>query len=105
MPLASCKNVICAAPMHCLEDQHMMPHCVNCSMTCPPYGKPIKSVISNPTKQVCGTDGTTYRNLCEIKKTACLLGRAIPVAYRGPCKGESIFLDVINLNLSQGHIF
>lgn len=85
--LASCKNVKCPQSMHCFEDQNLMPNCVSCAMKCPPYEKTLKSV-SNPSRLVCGTDGTTYRNLCEIKRAACLLGRSIPVAYRGPCNGE-----------------
>lgn len=74
--------------MHCLEDQNLMPHCVSCAMKCPPYEKTLKSVVANPSRLVCGTDGITYRNLCEIKKAACILGRSIPVAYRGACIGE-----------------
>lgn len=65
-----------------------MPHCVTCSITCPPYDPHVKSVIPNPARLVCGVDGNTYRNLCEIKRTACMLGRSIPVAYRGKCKGK-----------------
>lgn len=85
---ASCKNVRCPHSMHCLEDQNLMPHCVSCAMHCPPYEKTLRSVVSNPSRLVCGADGTTYRNLCEIKRAACILGRSIPVAYRGACNGE-----------------
>lgn len=89
--VASCKHVQCPVGQHCLEDQNLMPHCVTCSITCPPYDPAVKSVISNPARLVCGVDGLTYRNLCEIKRTACMLGRSIPVAYRGACKGKIIF--------------
>lgn len=82
----SCKHVQCPIGQHCLEDQNLMPHCVTCSITCPPYDPTVKSIISNPSRLVCGVDGNTYRNLCEIKRTACMLGRSIPVAYRGACK-------------------
>lgn len=85
---ASCKHVQCPIGQHCLEDQNLMPHCVTCSITCPPYDPAVKSVIPNPARLVCGVDGNTYRNLCEIKRSACMLGRSIPVAYRGACKGE-----------------
>ncbi|KAJ6640905.1 putative cytochrome P450 6d5 [Pseudolycoriella hygida] len=81
----SCKNVKCPQSMHCLEDQNLMPHCVSCATKCPPFEKTFKSIVSNPSRLVCGTDGVTYRNLCEIKRAACLLGRSIPVAYRGAC--------------------
>lgn len=87
---ASCKHVQCPVGQHCLEDQNLMPHCVTCSITCPPYDPALKSVIPYPARLVCGIDGNTYRNLCEIKRTACTLGRSIPVAYRGTCKGKTI---------------
>lgn len=46
--------------------------------------------------QVCGVDGKSYRNVCEIRRAACRQGRAIPVAYRGPCnQGESSLSYVI----------
>ncbi|KAG4071442.1 hypothetical protein HA402_011596 [Bradysia odoriphaga] len=81
----SCKNVKCPQSMHCLEDQNLMPHCVSCSMKCPPYEKTLKSIVPDPSRLVCGVDGKTYRNLCEIKRAACIVGRSIPVAYRGAC--------------------
>ncbi|XP_031634012.1 follistatin isoform X2 [Contarinia nasturtii] len=90
----SCKHVQCPIGQHCLEDQNLMPHCVTCSITCPPYDPAVKSVISNPARLVCGVDGQTYRNLCEIKRSACMLGRSIPVAYRGACK-ESANCDTV----------
>lgn len=68
-----------------------MPHCVTCLITCPPYDPAMKSTIVNPSRSVCGVDGNTYRNLCEIKRAACMLGRSIPVAYRGPCRGKCVF--------------
>ncbi|XP_062541446.1 uncharacterized protein LOC134209478 isoform X2 [Armigeres subalbatus] len=76
----SCRFVQCPDGKHCVEDQNATPHCVTCTMDCPP-------VESRSTAKavVCGTDGNTYRNICELKRKACLTGRAIPVAYRGRC--------------------
>ena len=38
---------------------------------------------------VCGTDGKTYGNICELKKAACSTGNdKLVVAYDGTCKGE-----------------
>ncbi|XP_053432028.1 agrin isoform X3 [Nycticebus coucang] len=34
---------------------------------------------------VCGSDGITYGSACELESTACILGREIRVARRGPC--------------------
>lgn len=91
--------------MHCLEDQNLMPHCVSCTMRCPPYDNAAKSSITNPSKLVCGTDGITYRNLCDIKRAACLSGRSIPVAYRGPCKGKILSSFFKSLHIFFGNFF
>ncbi|GAB1289362.1 Agrin [Apodemus speciosus] len=37
---------------------------------------------------VCGSDGVTYGNVCELESMACALGREIQVAHRGPCVPE-----------------
>ncbi|XP_055608702.1 uncharacterized protein LOC129755982 [Uranotaenia lowii] len=87
----SCRFVQCPDGKHCIEDQNAMPHCVACAMNCPPVdargGGLAKSVV-------CGTDGISYRSVCELKQKACLSGRAIPVAYRGRCV-ESATCDTI----------
>uniref|UniRef100_A0A3B3WEY8 Kazal-like domain-containing protein n=1 Tax=Poecilia mexicana TaxID=48701 RepID=A0A3B3WEY8_9TELE len=38
--------------------------------------------------QVCGSDGKTYRNECEIKNTKCLEKRLLLVQSQGPCAGR-----------------
>ncbi|XP_021697035.1 uncharacterized protein LOC5574901 isoform X2 [Aedes aegypti] len=76
----SCRFVQCPDGKHCVEDQNSTPHCVTCAMDCP-----AADSRSSAKAVVCGTDGNTYRNVCELKRKACLTGRAIPVAYRGRC--------------------
>ncbi|XP_055623892.1 uncharacterized protein LOC129767236 isoform X2 [Toxorhynchites rutilus septentrionalis] len=77
----SCRFVQCPDDKHCVEDQNSSPHCVTCIKDCP-----LEPRASSAAKSVvCGTDGTTYRSICELKQKACLSGRAIPVAYRGHC--------------------
>nr|XP_029725653.1 uncharacterized protein LOC109426918 isoform X2 [Aedes albopictus] len=78
----SCRFVQCPDGKHCVEDQNSTPHCVTCAIDCPPVDP--RSPASTKAV-VCGTDGNTYRNVCELKRKACLSGRAIPVAYRGRC--------------------
>ena len=34
---------------------------------------------------VCGTDGVTYSNACNLKNTADALGLSIAVSYKGRC--------------------
>lgn len=91
--IATCRNVICPSGMYCLQDQYLSPHCVNCTWKCPSrVGDSVNfgaSAGGDRRHQVCGVDGRSYRNVCEIRRAACRQGRAIPVAYRGPCQGES----------------
>lgn len=81
---ATCNLVKCSSGQHCVEDQNSMPHCVSCFKQCSSQNSQNLST----KKLVCGADGNTYRSLCEIKQKACMNGRAIPVAYRGPCSGK-----------------
>ncbi|XP_049546534.1 uncharacterized protein LOC125957707 isoform X2 [Anopheles darlingi] len=78
----SCKFVKCPNDQQCIEDQNATPHCVTCAIA-----GDCRGVDRSPKSMVCGTDGITYPNVCELKRQACLIGRAIPVAYRGRCNG------------------
>ncbi|XP_037081228.1 follistatin-like, partial [Pollicipes pollicipes] len=73
----SCDSIKCAnAGEQCVLDQNRQPHCVRCLRKCHDR-KP------NP---VCGVNGVTYTSRCHARQAACLLGEAIPTAYRGPCR-------------------
>ncbi|XP_037082017.1 follistatin-like [Pollicipes pollicipes] len=75
--LESCDSIKCAnAGEQCVLDQNRQPHCVRCLRKCHDR-KP------NP---VCGVNGVTYTSRCHARQAACLLGEAIPTAYRGPCR-------------------
>uniref|UniRef100_A0A1Q3FQR2 Putative kazal type serine protease inhibitor n=2 Tax=Culex tarsalis TaxID=7177 RepID=A0A1Q3FQR2_CULTA len=76
----SCRFVQCPDGKHCIEDQNATPHCVTCIRDCPTVDPWV-----SPKSLICGTDGITYRSVCELKRKACLTGRAIPMAYRGRC--------------------
>lgn len=38
-------------------------------------------------RSVCGSNGKTYRNHCELHRDACLTGLKIQVAHDGHCQG------------------
>lgn len=55
-----------------------------------------RSCENKTRAEVCGTDGVTYRNRCELRKAKCQLGKEINVTYSGPCK---CFLSMHYANL------
>ncbi|CAL8103030.1 unnamed protein product [Calicophoron daubneyi] len=61
---------------HCQVDTHGQPNCV-CPDPCPRVIAPV-----------CGSDGVTYDNHCELERTACLKMREIWVVYAGQCSAE-----------------
>ncbi|XP_077293817.1 follistatin [Arctopsyche grandis] len=78
---SSCAHIRCGSNRHCLVDQHEGPHCVKCTHSC---SRSLPS-SQHDTRPVCGTDGNTYPSACHLQNAACRAGRAIPLAYRGPC--------------------
>ena len=44
-------------------------------------------ICSLEKDEVCGTDGTTYKNLCELNKAKCK-DNSVGVAYEGECRGK-----------------
>ena len=78
----SCKRVECFHGNHCMEDQNGIPHCVSCHEECP-YNIP-----DDPRNYICGSDGRTYNNTCDLKAAICRKGQSITVAYKGPCIGK-----------------
>lgn len=75
----SCDRISCPAGKHCLLDQNLSPHCVKCTKKCRPTPR---------RRQVCGSDGATYSSICHLREAACRNGKAIPLAYKGKCKGK-----------------
>lgn len=41
------------------------------------------------SEQVCGSDGATYANECELKKTRCEKRQDLYITSQGACRGES----------------
>jgi len=70
-------------------------------LTCFPLAVPKKQVkhlssldLSQQCKPhkrpVCGSNGKTYLNHCELHRDACLTGSKIQVDYDGHCKGNAV---------------
>lgn len=67
-----------------------------CSLLLPPRDRYKLSSLAfsqqcKPHKRpVCGSNGKTYLNHCELHRDACLTGSKIQVDYDGHCKGNPV---------------
>ena len=70
--------------------------CAN--LSCPPYAKCdhtdtgdqcVCPSCSHSGKKVCGSDGKTYRDSCELKKHSCKTNQHIKVILQSECAGKS----------------
>ncbi|NXX81462.1 FSTL1 protein, partial [Urocolius indicus] len=71
-----CANVFCGAGRECAVTEKGEPTCL-CIEQCKPHKRPV-----------CGSNGKTYLNHCELHRDACLTGSKIQVDYDGHCKGN-----------------
>lgn len=76
-------GVRCRHGRSCLLDQNLSAHCVKCARRCT-----LSAKQSAQLKPVCGVDGQTYKSACHLRAAACRAGRAIAIAYRGPCRAD-----------------
>ncbi|XP_031519295.1 agrin isoform X2 [Papio anubis] len=72
---ATCAEMRCEFGALCVEESGSA-HCVCPMLTCPE---------ANVTK-VCGSDGVTYGNECQLKTIACRQGLQISIQSLGPCQ-------------------
>ncbi|XP_011811803.1 PREDICTED: agrin [Colobus angolensis palliatus] len=72
---ATCAEMRCEFGALCVEESGSA-HCVCPMLTCPE---------ANVTK-VCGSDGVTYGNECQLKSIACRQGLQISIQSLGPCQ-------------------
>ena len=77
----NCKNVTCReAGQTCVTDQYKKSHCISCD-----------SVCSNAAEvAVCGTDGITYKDECDLRRKACRARKNTSIAYYQPCLRKSL---------------
>uniref|UniRef100_A0A2K6T9U7 Agrin n=1 Tax=Saimiri boliviensis boliviensis TaxID=39432 RepID=A0A2K6T9U7_SAIBB len=71
----TCAEVRCEFGALCVEDSGSA-HCVCPTLTCPE---------ANASK-VCGSDGVTYGNECQLKTIACRQGLHLSIQSLGPCQ-------------------
>ncbi|XP_078089102.1 follistatin-related protein 1b [Mustelus asterias] len=69
-----CANVFCGAGRECAVTEKGVPTCL-CIAEC-----------KHHKRVVCGSNGKTYRNHCELHRDACLTGMKIQVSHDGHCE-------------------
>nr|XP_020637908.1 agrin isoform X3 [Pogona vitticeps] len=67
----TCGDTVCSFGAKCVGGQCVCPRCEK-----------------QPLAQVCGSDGITYDNPCELQAAACQQKEEIEVSKRGPCDEE-----------------
>ncbi|KXJ25010.1 Kazal-type serine protease inhibitor domain-containing protein 1 [Exaiptasia diaphana] len=85
-----CRPVKCTYPgEYCDLTKDNAPKC-HCPESCP----------ENQLKpaSVCGTDGLTYKSVCALNRTSCLLGMHITVKFTGSCDLQNRYLFISPLH-------
>lgn len=69
----------CIEPEICQLDEERKPVC-KCGETCPLEFTPV-----------CGSDGKTYSNECDLHQEACRTRKKLRIIYRGKCSSGNFF--------------
>ena len=90
LSLDPCEDIECSINAQCVVDNN---HKASCQ--CPKCPR--------KTKKVCGTDGKTYINECELRKESCKTKTNITVLHDGKCskfRPGCVPLGIFSLNIS-----
>ncbi|XP_011499740.1 PREDICTED: uncharacterized protein LOC105363687 [Ceratosolen solmsi marchali] len=71
-----CEKTFCALGMSCVVSENGQAMC-QCPAACPESHNPV-----------CGNDGVTYANHCQLRRTSCQKRKDTRFKHQGPC-GES----------------
>jgi len=71
-----CSAVQCRPGRECRSEAGSEPQCV-CRLQCPEHWKPV-----------CGSDGVSYDNHCELHRSACVSGTHISPLHSGFCRRD-----------------
>lgn len=103
-----CANVFCGAGRECAVNEKREPSCLcievgrvaplphkrrrftNLQASLCRFFLLLLQSCKPHKRSVCGSNGKTYRNHCELHRDACLTGLKIQVAHDGHCQGRSI---------------
>uniref|UniRef100_A0A670Z176 Agrin n=1 Tax=Pseudonaja textilis TaxID=8673 RepID=A0A670Z176_PSETE len=75
---SSCSEMTCEFGASCVE-VNGLPQCECPSLLC----------TEADASKVCGSDGVTYGDQCQLRTIACRQGKVIEVKHLGQCAGES----------------
>lgn len=74
-----CRDVRCRHGARCVPAPDGRSASCHCPAACPDYGDHAAS------RPVCGSDGRSYRNQCELRREACRRAVDIGVRFHGKC--------------------